>query len=153
MTLIEEIMTREVISLNPEDSIYDAVKVLRTNRISGAPVVKGGEVVGILSETDILKQVQENEINTGTILPSPFDVIELPLRTKFEMDKFFKKIEKTASSRVQDIMTMKPIVISSKEDINKGAKVMWERNINRLPVVENGKLVGIVTRGDIIGAL
>lgn len=151
---VKEVMAKKVISLDPEDSVYDAAKNLRKHRISGALVVAEGEILGVLSESDIMKLISTHKIDLNTFLPSPFDVLELPVRMKLHLDETFGKIRKIGSSRVEDIMTKKVITIFPEADINEAAQLMGEHNINRLPVVDKkGKLVGIITRGDIIGAL
>ncbi len=151
---VKDVMVKKVVTLGTEDSIYDAAKKLRKNRISGAPVVDEGQILGVLSEADIMELISTHEIDFNTFLPSPFDVFELPVRMKLSLDESLRKIGKIGSSRVKDIMTKRAITILLDADINEAARLMGEHRINRLPVVDKeGKLVGIITRGDIIGAL
>ncbi len=148
---VKDVMVRKVVTLSPEDSIYDAAKKLRKNRISGAPVVADGRILGVVSEADIMELISTHEIDLNTFLPSPFDVLELPLRMKLSLDETYKKISRIGSSRVEDIMTKRAITIHPDADIAEAARLMGERRVNRLPVMDKeGKLVGIVTRGDII---
>lgn len=155
MTKVKDVMTEDVITFSPDSSVYDCAKILREKRISGAPVVDESEgMVGILSEADIMKLIESSDININLILPSPLDVLELPVRMKLGLDNVVKSAKKAASARVRDVMTDRVITISPEKDISKAAKIMSDRNINRLPVVdENEKLVGIITRGDVIGAV
>jgi CBS domain-containing protein len=151
---VKDVMTKDVITFDPAESIYNAARILRENRISGAPVVSDGRVVGILSETDIMKLVETPYLELNTILPSPFDIVELPIRMKFELKEAMKKIKKASSLQVKEIMTKKVFTIEPEASIEDAAKLMSRQKINRLPVVDkDGKLVGIVTRGDIIGAI
>ncbi len=151
---IKEIMTKNVIFFSPEESIYEVAKKLRENKISGAPVLRDGCIVGIISEADIMRFVEREEIYLSTILPSPFDVLELPIRMKLNLEKIMKKIQKAGEAKVKNVMTEKVITINQDEDVSKAAKIMREKKINRLPVVdEEGKLVGIVTRADLLKAL
>lgn len=148
---VKEVMVRKVVTLGPEDSVYDAAKKLRKNRISGAPVVEKGAVIGVVSEANIMELLTAEKINLNTILPSPFDVLELPLRMKLSLDETFRKIKKAATAKVEDIMTAGVITVSPDADIAEAARLMGERRVNRLPVVDKeGRLVGIITRGDII---
>jgi CBS domain-containing protein len=148
---VEEVMVRRVVTLSPEDSVYDAAKRLRDKRISGAPVVEKGKVLGVVSEADIMELLTAEKINLNTILPSPFDVLELPLRMKLSLDETFRKIKKAATAKVEDIMTAGVVTVLPDADIAEAARLMGERRVNRLPVVDKeGKLVGIITRGDII---
>ncbi len=154
MTKVKDIMTKDVTTFSPNDSIYDCAKILRESRISGAPVMHDEKVVGVLSEADIMELIESKDISINTILPSPLDVLELPVRMKLGLDEITKSIEKTASARVSDIMTGPAVTISPEEDTSKAARTMTGKNIHRLPVLdEAGKLVGIVTRGDVIGAM
>jgi len=155
MARVKDIMTEDVITVSPDASIYDCAKLLRERRISGVPVVDGdGEVVGMLSEADIMKLIESRDISINLILPSPLDVLELPVRMKLGLDELANSAEKAASARVRDMMTKSVVTISPEEDISKAAKIMADENINRLPVMdEKGKLAGIITRGDIIEAI
>lgn len=155
MARVKDIMTEDVITVSPDASIYDCAKLLGEKKISGVPVVDGdGEVVGMLSEADIMKLIESRDISINLILPSPLDVLELPVRMKLGLDELANSAEKAASARVRDMMTKSVVTISSEEDISKAAKIMADENINRLPVMdEKGKLAGIITRGDIIEAI
>jgi CBS domain-containing protein len=155
MTKVKDVMTEDVTTFFPDVSVYDCAKILREKKISGAPVVDDkGEVVGILSEGDIMKLIESRDININLILPSPLDVLELPVRMKLGLDNIVKSAKKAASARVRDVMTKRVVTVSLEEDISRAAKIMVDGNINRLPVMdENGELVGIITRGDIIGAI
>lgn len=155
MTSVKDVMTKDVITFSPDASVYDCAKILGEKRISGAPVIDdGGVVVGILSEADIMKLIESQDISINLILPSPLDVLELPVRMKLGLDELVNSAEKATSARAGDIMTKSAVTISPEEDISKAAKLMADKKINRLPVTdEDGKLVGIITRGDIIGTI
>jgi CBS domain-containing protein len=153
MTKVRDVMTKNVVKFKPEDSIYEVARILRERKISGAPVVEGEKVVGMISEADIMRLIEEHDIDVNTILPSPLDVLELPVRMKLELNEVLEKIKKASSALVSDVMTEKVVSISPDAAISEAAKVMSGKKVNRLPVIEKGKLVGIVSRGDIIGAL
>jgi CBS domain-containing protein len=155
MVKVKDVMTKDVITFSPDASVYDCAKILREQRISGAPAVEEGKgVVGILSEGDIMKLIESKDININLILPSPLDVLELPVRMKLALDDIVKNAKGAASAKVGDVMTKRVVTISSEEEISKAARIMADEKINRLPVVdENGELVGIITRGDVIGAI
>lgn len=154
MNQVKDIMTADVITFVTSDSIYDCAKILRAHRISGAPVVDdAGKVIGILSEGDIMRLIESRDININLILPSPLDVLELPVRMKLGLDDLVKSIKTAASANVGDIMTKHVVAVSPEEDVPKAARIMADKNINRLPVMDDGKLIGIITRGDVIGAI
>ncbi len=154
MTLVEEIMVRDVVTFKPSDPVHFVAWSLREKKISGAPVVEGGKVMGIVSERDIMKLLEEKQIKINLLLPSPFDVIELPLKMRKELQEIYEIAQRTAKMPVEKIMVKKVITISKDASVAEAAKIMGDRKINRLPVVDrDGNLLGIITRGDIISTL
>jgi len=152
---IQDAMEKEVIKFQTDDRIIDVAGSLRENKISGAPVVnKEGKVVGIISEGDIMRLLEVHSPHIRLILPSPLDLIELPVRMKYEMDEIAEDMNKAASLLIGEIMTKKVITIKPEDDISDAAQLMDTHDVKRLPVVDaDGNMVGIVTRGDIIGAM
>lgn len=154
MKKVREVMSKKVITVGPEASLYDVAKILKKNRISGAPVVQEDKVIGIVTEADLMKMIESQDFNIHTLLPSPLEVFELPVRMKLKLDESLERIKKATKYRVGDMMTKKVIDISPNATIAEAARVMSKNDINRLPVIDTkGKLIGIVTRGDVIGAL
>ncbi len=152
---IQDAMEKEVIKFQVDDRIIDVAGSLRENKISGAPVVdKEDKVVGIISEGDIMRLIEIHSPNINLILPAPLDLIELPVRMKYEMDEIAEDMNKAASLLIGEIMTKKVVTIKPDADISDAAQLMDTHDVKRLPVVESdGKMVGIITRGDIIGAM
>ena len=152
---IQDAMEKEIIKFQVDDRIIDVAGSLRENKISGAPVVdKEGKLVGIISEGDIMRLIEVHSPNINLILPAPLDLIELPVRMKYEMDEIAEDMNKAASLLIGEIMTKKVVTIKPEADISDAAQLMDTHDVKRLPVVEsNGKMVGIITRGDIIGAM
>lgn len=154
MTKVGDIMVEDVVAFKPSDPIHFAAWSLRTKRISGAPVVEGKKVVGVVSERDIMRLLEEKNIEINLFLPSPLDVIEFPVKMKKELDEISEIVTKTAKTPVEEIMTKKAITITLDTSVGEAAKLMGSKKINRLPVVDyNGDLIGILTRGDVIGTL
>ncbi|SCG85108.1 CBS domain-containing protein [Methanobacterium congolense] len=152
---IEDAMEVNVVKFKSTDKIVDVTQVLRNNKISGAPVVnEENHVIGILSEGDIMRMLEFHSPKINLILPAPLDLIELPVKMKHEMDELAEDMERASSVLIGDIMTKKVVTISKDAQIADAAELMDSHHIKRLPVVdENHKLIGIVTRGDIIGAM
>lgn len=155
MIKVEDAMQKNVITIKDDMKIEEAARILRENRISGAPVIdKNNKLVGILSEGDIIRLLEVHSPKLNLILPSPLDLIELPIRMKHEYDEIVKGLKKAAIISVNEIMTRKPITIKASQSVSDAAEIMDEHKIKRLPVVdEKGNLIGIITRGDIIGAI
>jgi CBS domain-containing protein len=155
MMKIQDAMEKEVIKFQVNDRIVDVAGSLRENKISGAPVMnKEGHLVGIISEGDIMRLLEVHSPHIRLILPSPLDLIELPVRMKYEMDEIAEDMNKAASLLIGEIMTTKVVTIDPDSDIGDAAQLMDTHDVKRLPVVDSdGKMVGIITRGDIIGAM
>lgn len=155
MIKVKDAMERNVIKFRADDKISDVAQQLRDNKISGAPIVDDNlKVIGIVSEGDIMRLLEVHSPRLNLILPSPLDVIELPIRMKYEMDEIAEDMNRAASVLIGEIMTKKVYTIKEKNDISDAAHFMDTHSVNRLPVVDDeGKLIGIVTRGDLISVL
>jgi len=117
---VVELMNKNVVTCHPSEKLNIILNKLELFKIAGMPVVDKGKLVGIISQSDILKGVK-----TGNISDLP----------------------------VSDVMTTDVITVSPTESAILVAKIMVEKHINRIPIVDHEKIVGIVTRGDIIKAV
>ncbi|WP_231624182.1 CBS domain-containing protein [Methanobrevibacter arboriphilus] len=114
----------------------------------------GDEIVGILSEGDIMKLLDVHSPNLNLVLPSPLDVIEMPIRMKHEYDETTKGIKRASLTLVEEIMISPVVKIGPNDNISDAAILMDKEDIKRIPVVDDeDNLIGIVTRGDIVKAL
>lgn len=140
---VRDVMSRSVVSAHPDTPLKAAARMMVERGISGVPVVDDmGCVVGVLSEADfVIKQR-----GAGSIRHRPL--------ARFIGDSPEAELEyaKVVAERVGTAMTSPAIVIEAETDLHDAAVIMVDRSINRLPVVEDGKLVGIVTRADIMKA-
>ena len=152
---IEDVMEKKVIKFNEMDKIVDVAQSFRDNKISGGPVVdENNKVVGVISEGDIMRLLEVHSPKINLILPAPLDLIELPVRMKYELDEIAEDMQRAGSTVIDQIMTRKVVKIGPDASISDAAELMDSHKVKRLPVVNgDGKLVGIVTRGDIIGAM
>jgi CBS domain-containing protein len=137
---VDAIMTRQVVTVSPETPLKDVARLLSSRHISGVPVCGAeGEVLGVVSEADILRKEEGVSPDAGGRLAWLFR------RTDDELKK--------ASARTAgEAMTAPASTIRPKQQVSDAAKLMIERRINRLPVVVDGRLVGIVTRADLVRA-
>jgi CBS domain-containing protein len=137
---VGELMTTDVVTVGETVPIKDAAVLLAQRRISGLPVVdRDGSVVGVLSEADVLVQ-QRGATRSQVGL----------LRHVFDPDSIWR--EKAGARTVADAMTTPAICIGPHRPVNEAAARMLDEGVNRLPVVEHGRLVGIVTRADLVQA-
>jgi len=138
-------MTKDVVSVEETTSVLEAARVMRRFHISGVPVVGRGKVVGVLSEKDVARAL---EIDT------PGHLIDLVLDPKGLTETRLKAMrERLNTASVGDVMTAEPALITPDASVETAAQIMRERKINRLPVVDGGRLVGILTRHDVLHAL
>jgi len=142
-----EIMSREVITLSPEMEISEATRMLLDNHINGAPVVDSqGQLVGILCQSDLIAQQKRLP------LPSLFTFLDglIPLSSTKQLQKEVRKI---AAITVSQAMTVNPVTVSPETSIEALASLMVDNNFHTLPVVDRGKLVGIVGKEDVLKTL
>jgi len=149
---VKDIMNSDVVFCKPEDSVRDTAKILKENNISGAPVLEDGKLVGIVSEADLLKLLVLPE-HGGLWLPSPFEVIEVPIRELLSWEETKKMLSDVGTKQIGEMMRKDVYTISPEASVEEASELMIRHRINRLPVVEEGRVVGIVTRGDIIQGL
>jgi CBS domain-containing protein len=149
---VKDVMNPEVVFCTPDNTIREAAKILKENDISGAPVLDGEELVGIISEADLLKLLIIPE--RGELwLPSPFEVIEVPIRELLGWEDTKKMLSDVGLTKIEEIMTKEVHTIPSEASVEEASEHMIRHKINRLPVTEDGRVVGIITRGDIIQGL
>jgi len=132
---VKEIMTKNVITAGPEDSIKDVILKIRYHKVSGLPIVNDkNEVLGVFSEGTIMGQMPDI-LNESAKIPL-LDVKEI------------------TSAPVKSAMTMGVVTITEESSIKEAANIFLEKHIHRLPVVgERRKLLGIVTLGDVLKAV
>lgn len=145
---VADAMSRDPIVVRPETSLNEAIQILAERRISGLPVVDDtGQVVGIISETDLMWQ------QTGVTPPAYImfldSVIFLKNPTEYERD-----LHKALGQTVGEVMSRDPITISPDKSLRDAAQMMHDRDVRRLPVLDDqGQVIGILTRGDIVRAM
>lgn len=145
--IARDIMTREVITVAPNDKVEETVRLLVDNKISGIPVVDAERhVVGIVTENDLMVKASELKVPFYVTLFDSIIFLENPIR-------FNNNLKKYAAVLVKDAMTQKVITVEEDTPVSDVVDIMQDKSINRVPVVRNGKLVGIITRNDILKSL
>lgn len=139
-----DVMTRDVVTVTPEATVEEIARVLLARHISGVPVVNGnGELVGIVSEGDLMRQVGQDDERR----PSWW------LRLFASPDEERAKYVRTHGRHARDIMTGAVATVKEDTSVGEVAALLEERRIKRVPVVANGKVVGIVSRSDLLQGL
>jgi len=143
MKKARDIMTRDIITISPETTVEEAARILTENKISGLPVVKDEKLLGIISEQDLI--MKDKKLAFPDYINILGGIIYLGNIKKFE-----EEFKKYLSVTVEGLMSTKLITVEPDTPVEEIATLMIDRNVNRLPVVEEGRLLGIVTRADLI---
>ncbi|HPM61830.1 MAG TPA: CBS domain-containing protein, partial [Methanoregulaceae archaeon] len=130
--------------------VRTAAGLLRKNRIGGLPVMEQDTVVGVVTESDIISLLETGKLSDDLWLPSPLEVIEVPLREIVNWEKTKTALTNIGDTPVKKIMSHPPIIIDEEADIEDAAALMLSHKIARLPVVQQGRLTGIIAKADII---
>jgi CBS domain-containing protein len=146
--LVREVMSTDVLAFRPEDKVEDAYRRMTERGVDGGPVVdEDGGVVGMLTTDDLL--VQETKLHFPTVISLLAGGIELPSSKR----RFEEELRKAVGSAVADVMAKKVYACAPDDTLERAATVMHDHEVSRLPVTENGALVGIIARGDILRAV
>lgn len=150
---VRDVMNVKPITVQAQAPVSEAARLLRENKVSGLPVLDGEKLVGVVSESDLLRLLSVEEDEGGLWLPSPFEVFEVPFRDLVKWERMHVAIDEVPRKKVGMVMSRNLHEVGPDDEIEEAAGIMTRHRINRLPVVEDGRLIGIVTRGDIISGL
>src|SRR5919197_3908506 len=149
MAVVRDIMDSDPATVRPETSVEDVVRTLREHELPGVPVVDDeGRCVGMVTEADLVLPDDEGDLHIphyinlfgGTVFLEP-------------LSRFEGRLRKAFASSAKDMMTAHPDTVAPDTSVREAARVIHESGHNRLPVVEDDRLVGVVTRIDMLGAL
>jgi acetoin utilization protein AcuB len=126
--VVEDVMTREVVTLTPDHTLRDAIDLLRSRRIRHLPVVEAQRLVGIVTDRDVKRA-------TPSVLAGV---------NRDEYDNTLLTI------KVSQLMTREPITVPRKSALKSAVEIFINRKVGALPVVDNDRLVGILTEIDIL---
>jgi CBS domain-containing protein len=145
---VADVMSREPIVVRAETPLKEAIQILAERRISGLPVVDDvGKLVGIISETDLMWQ------ETGVTPPAYIMFLDSVIYLQNPAD-YDRDLHKALGQTVGEVMSKNPITISPEKTLKEAAKIMHDRSVHRLPVLDSeGQVIGILTRGDIVRAM
>ncbi|MBP2146907.1 CBS domain-containing protein [Methanofollis sp. W23] len=150
---VREIMTEEPVTVHADATVREAAALLRTHDVGGLPVMDEEKLVGVITEADVLSLLKTGEISDDLWLPSPFELIEVPIREVINWEKTKSALSDIGTTPVRRVMSMPAITIKPDAEIEEAAGQMLREGIARLPVVDEGRLIGIVARRDIVHGL
>jgi CBS domain-containing protein len=141
---VKDVMASPVISVEPDASIWQAVRIMLQRRISGLPVIdKRGHLVGMVSEGDFLRRAetgtQQRRAHWLGFLLGP--------------GRLADEYTRSHGRKIEDIMTSDPVTVTEDASLDEVVHTMEKRRIKRLPVVRGDEVVGIVTRANLVHGL
>jgi CBS domain-containing protein len=140
---VGDVMETDWPTLGPESTVEEAIKLFAEERISGAPVVEDGRLVGIITEGDLI--FQDADVKAPGFLDILGGVVPLG-----DTDEYRREVLKSAGVTVGEVMTNDPVTVTPEATLAETATIMAERRKKILPVVEGGQLIGVITRMDIL---
>jgi CBS domain-containing protein len=146
---VGEIMERDPESVREDADVETVIRVLRESELPGVPVVnEGGRCVGIVTEADLVLPDEGGDLHLPHYINVFGGTVFLePLR------HFEQRLRKAFASTAADMMTEDPTTVAPDTPVAEAARIIHDSGHNRLPVVEHGRLVGVVTRVDVLGSL
>jgi CBS domain-containing protein len=147
--LVRDIMDTSPVTVAPDTPVEEVVRTLREHELPGVPVVdRDGRCVGIVTEADLVLPDDQGDLHIphyinlfgGTVFLEP-------------LGRFEQRLRKAFASKATDMMTSDPDTVAPETTVQEAARLIHESGHNRLPVVDEGRLVGVVTRLDVLGAL
>ncbi|MFA6222947.1 MAG: CBS domain-containing protein [Desulfomonilaceae bacterium] len=147
MPIASQIMTKNVITVTKETPIRELAEILLEKGVNGVPVVdEQGAVIGVVCESDLV------EYNKPLHIPTVFFILDsiIPIENPWRLHQDFKRISATT---VGDIYSHPATCVQSDADVSEVARIMSENKYYTIPVIEEGKLVGIIGKVDIVKSL
>jgi CBS domain-containing protein len=149
MPAVREIMDTRIPTVRPEDRVETVVHLMADQELPAVPVVnEGGRCVGIVTESDLVIGDDERDLRLPHMISLFGGVVFLEPLKRFE-----ERLRKAAAAEVDDMMTPDPVTVEADADVRDAARIMAERKHNRLPVVEHGRYVGLVSRAEVLETL
>jgi CBS domain-containing protein len=146
---VRDIMDADAPTVRPDSPVEEVVRALRDHELTGLPVVNdGGRCDGIITEEDLVMAGDEGDLHLPHYIELFGGIVFLE-----SMQRFEERLRRATAATAKDMMTEDPVTIEPTATAHEAGRVMAHSKHNRLPVVEHGRLVGMVTRVDVLDAL
>ena len=146
---VRDIMDADPVTVTPADDVETVVRLLRRHELPGLPVInEGGRCIGIVTEADLVIADEQGDLHLPHYIELFGGVVFLEPLSRFET-----RLKKAVAASVKDLMTEDPVTIEAGASVQEAGRLIVRRGHNRLPVIEHGRLVGVVTRVDVLEAL
>jgi len=148
---VRDLMTTQVLTVMPTDTIKRATIKFAVDNTTGAPVVDNrNHVIGMITENDVLGLILKYQRKLDSSSGTAHTLLSLPMDGVTSDSALAEANKAISEMRVEEIMTRTVLCTSPDEEIMSALKKMMQLNVNRLPVLEKGVLVGAISRSDII---
>lgn len=145
--LAKDIMEKNVVTIKEDESVEEVARLLIEKGISGVPVVdEKDNLKGIISDGDLIYRDKQIRI------PAVVQILDSTIFVE-SLKKFQEELKKITAYKVRDMMTTKVITVDVNTPIEEIATLMIEKRINRVPVIEDGRVVGIITRQNVLKSM
>ena len=140
-------MTTEVLTVSPETSISELSKILENRKIGGLPVVdKGGRLLGVITQSDLVERARDLE------LPPAINILDFHFYLQIP-SHLLQRVEKMLGTTVGDCMTPNPVTVAPDTPVARIAALMAKQKMHTIPVLEGGKIVGVIGKMDLVRAM
>jgi CBS-domain-containing membrane protein len=148
MLQARDIMTREVITVTTETPVAELAKILENRNIGGVPVLNpvNDRLEGIITQSDLVERARSLE------LPPALNILDIHLFLEIP-SHLFQRVEKMLGTTAGEVMSPRPVTVNQDTPLSQIAALMAKEKVHTLPVMERGKIVGIIGKMDIIRAL
>lgn len=149
MATVAEIMDADPITVSPDDTVDTVIRTLKQHELSGVPVVnEGRRPVGIITEADLVIGDEAGDLHLPHYIELFGGIVFLEPLKRFE-----SRLKKAIAATAKDMMTEEPTTIDVGASVQEAAQLIARSGFNRIPVVQHGQLVGVVTRLDVLDHL
>jgi CBS-domain-containing membrane protein len=145
---VGDVMQRDPVTISPDAGVEELLRMLREHELPGLPVVEGGRLVGIVTESDLVLQGDDSSLH----LPHYFELFGGVVFLE-PLQHLEDRLRKVFANSVADMMSEDVQTISPTATVHEAARLISRSGHNRLPVTEDGRLVGVITRVDALEAL
>lgn len=144
---VSDIMTPDPVTVGPELSVTEAARIMVDKKIGALPVLEGDRLIGMVTEGDLI--MQDVKLEYPTYLHLLDGLIMYPPSTA----RFESELKKAVAADVRTVMTEDPITVQSDAPVEDAATLLVDRDVSRLPVMDGDRLVGIVSKSDVVRSL
>jgi len=142
-----DIMTPDPVVIGPSAKVTDAAKLMADNSVGALPVLEDDRLIGLVTEGDLIMRDVKLEYPTYIHLLDGF-IMYPPSTVKFEHE-----LKKAVAATVRDVMSVDPVTVECTAPIEDVASLLADQGVSRLPVLEDDRLVGIISKADIVRAI